>query len=53
MIKLDTVYKMIRATEQDYLQDATAALRKDFFKVLDDATTHLPISPERRLLNKN
>jgi len=53
MLKLDSLYKMIRTTEQDYLQDATAALRKDFFKVLDDATQKLPLSPENRYLNKN
>ena len=52
MIKLDTLYKMIRSTEQDYLQDATAALRKDFFKVLDNATQRLPISAENRLLHR-
>ncbi len=50
--KLDSIYKTIRETEIEMLQDDIIGLRKDLFKVIQEDTKRLNLSPESRINNQ-
>lgn len=52
LLKLNEIHSMIRIAEKEFLKDQTSGLRKDLFRIIEDATTQLPISSERRLPRK-
>jgi len=52
-IKLNEIYLLIKKAERDFLDEESSEMKSELFRVVEAESQHLPISPERRLLNKN
>ena len=52
LIKLNEIYLLIKKTEKEFLEEESLEMRKEVFRIVQEQTQKLKISPENRLLHR-